>query len=158
VLDRLLSPVEVRTHVDRERHDVFRTIADPRTYPDWLVGAQRIRHVDGSFPAPHAAFDHSVGPAEGATVDDSSEVLAADPPRRLDLEVRVGPLRGEVTFLLDETGDGTWVTLRERPTGPAGAATPLLRPMLYARNRWSLRRLRHLLEATPGTTVVGTLR
>ena len=81
MLDRLRSPVEAQATVARPRHDVFRTIADPHTYPTWLVGAQRIRHVDPSFPAPSTAFDHSVGPAPGATVDDSSTALEADPPR-----------------------------------------------------------------------------
>lgn len=147
MLDRLRSPVEVQVVVARPRHDVFRTIADPGTYPGWLVGAQRIRHVDRSFPAPSTRFDHSVGLAPAATVDDSSEVLQADPPSRLDLLVHVGPVDGEVTFLLDESSDGTRVILRERPLGPAAALTPLARPLLYVRNRWSLRRLRRRLEA-----------
>ena len=98
MLDRLYSPVEARTTIHRPRHDVFRTIADPKTYPTWLVGAQRIRHVDRAFPAPATSFDHSVGPTPEATVDDSSEVLAADPPRRLELQVHVGPVDAEVTF------------------------------------------------------------
>jgi uncharacterized protein YndB with AHSA1/START domain len=157
VLDRLFSPVEARTTVARQRDDAFRTIADPRTYPSWLVGAQRIRRVDPDFPAPAAEFEHSVGPSEGATVDDSSEVLVADPPRRLDLAVHVGPLDGDVTFLLEESGGRTTVTLRERPTGRLAVLTPLLRPALYARNRWSLHRLRRLLEGSGGPDGLSTL-
>jgi uncharacterized protein YndB with AHSA1/START domain len=157
VLDRLLSPVEARTTVALGRDDVFRTIADPRTYPDWLVGAQRIRRVDPAFPAPATEFEHSVGPADGATVDDSSEVLVADPPRRLDLAVHVGPLDGDVTFLLEESAGRTTVILRERPTGRLAALTPLLRPALFARNRWSLHRLRRLLEGAGGPGDLGTL-
>jgi uncharacterized protein YndB with AHSA1/START domain len=157
VLARLRSPVEVQAAVARPRHEVFRTIADPSTYPGWLLGAQRIRHVDRSFPAPSARFDHSVGPTPAATVDDSSEVLRADPPERLDLLVHVGPVAGEVTFLLDESSQGTLVTLRERPTGAAAALTPLVRPLLYARNRWSLHRLRRRLEVRPTSGGAATL-
>ena len=151
------STVEVQALVARPCHDVFRTIADPATYPRWLVGAQRIRSVDRGFPREGTGFDHSVGPARGATVDDSSEVLAADPPHRLQLQVHVGPVDGEVTFLLDESAEGTHVVLRERPLGTAAALTPVLRPLLYARNLWSLHRLRRLLEAQPATDGAGTL-
>jgi uncharacterized protein YndB with AHSA1/START domain len=157
VLDRLFSPVEARTTVALARHDVFRAIADPRTYPRWLLGAQRIRHVDPAFPAPATQFEHSVGPAGGATVDDSSEALLADPPRRLDLAVHVGPVEGDVTFLLEESDGRTTVTLRERPTGRLATLTPLLRPVLYARNRWSLHQLRRLLEGSGGPEGLSTL-
>jgi uncharacterized protein YndB with AHSA1/START domain len=157
VLDRLFSPVEARTTVALQREVAFRTIADPCTYPRWLLGAQRIRRVDPDFPAPAAEFEHSVGPSEAATVDDSSEVLVADPPRRLDLAVHVGPVAGDVTFLLEPSGRGTTITLRERPTGPLAVLTPLLRPMLYARNRWSLHRLRRLLEGSGSPEGLSTL-
>ena len=157
VFDRLRSPVEARTTVALGRDAVFRTIADPCTYPSWLVGAQRIRRVDPEFPAPDAEFEHSVGPAEGATVDDSSEVLVADPPRRLDLAVHVGPVSGDVTFLLEEAGGATTIRLRERPTGRLAALTPVLRPLLFARNRWSLHQLRRLLEGAGGPGDLGSL-
>jgi uncharacterized protein YndB with AHSA1/START domain len=157
VLDRLFSPVEARTSVALARPDVFRAIADPRTYPSWLLGAQRIRHVDPAFPAPASQFEHSVGPVDGATVDDSAEALAADPPHRLDLSVHVGPVEGDVTFLLEESGGGTTVTLRERPTGRLAVLTPLLRPLLYARNRWSLHQLRRLLEGSGDPEGLSTL-
>src|SRR5690606_7522428 len=84
-LRRLWSPVEVHEVVGSSRPDVFRTLADPTTYPDWLVGAQRIRHVDPAFPAPSSGFDHSVGPTPSATVDDSTEARRVEAPARLDL-------------------------------------------------------------------------
>jgi hypothetical protein len=80
VLDRLFSPVEARTTVALPRDAAFRTIADPRTYPTWLVGAQRIRRVDPTFPAPAAEFEHSVGPSEGATIDDASTSRSTSVP------------------------------------------------------------------------------
>jgi uncharacterized protein YndB with AHSA1/START domain len=142
----LWSPVEVRGHVAAPPEAVFAVLAEPRTYPDWLVGAQRIRSVDRDFPAPGAGFDHSVGPTEATTVDDSSEVLDADPPHRLSLLVHAGLLHARVDLLLVPRDDGTEVRFRERPVGWAAALTPLVRPTLHARNLESLRRLSDLVE------------
>ena len=112
--------------------DVFATIADPRTYPDWLVGAQRIRSVDPSFPAPGAEFEHSVGPTDAVTVDDSSEVLETDAPHHLRLEVRAGVFTATVDFEVHDAGDGSDVRFRELPPGgPAphpALATAAVRP------------------------------
>jgi len=142
------SPVEVRQTIDAARDDVFNTIADPRTYPDWLVGAQRIRHVDKAFPEPGSRFDHSVGPTEEVTVDDDTKAIAVQGHRRLVLEVHAGPLQGEVEFKLKKRGDdATEICLRERAIGsPAVVLTPLMRPVLAARNHASLRKLKELLE------------
>ena len=103
-------------------------LAEPRTYPDWLVGAQRIRGVDADFPSQGAEFDHSVGPTSATTIDDSTEVLLVDRPSRLTLLARVGPLHAQVDMLLEPTPGGCVVRFRERPAGWAMALTPFLRP------------------------------
>ena len=135
------SPVEVRQPITAARDEVFAVISDPRTYPDWLVGAQRIRDVDPDFPEPGAEFDHSVGPTDDVTVDDSTKAIAKQGHRRLVLQVHVGPVTGEVEFLLKSHSAWTEVIMRERPVGPAGVFTPLLRPLLAARNKKSLKQL-----------------
>lgn len=144
----LWSPVEVRRSIGASRSAVFEVLAEPRTYPDWLVGAQQIRHVDPAFPAPGTEFHHSVGPAEDATVDDSTESVAVEADRRLVLEVRAGPVRGEVEFSLHPgaSEQSTEVVMREVPIGAGRLATPVVRPILAARNRESLRRLAARLE------------
>lgn len=143
----LWSPVEVRRTVAAPPEEVFAVLAEPRTYPAWLVGAQRIRSVDDAFPAEGAEFDHSVGPAKVATIDDSSEVLEADPPHRLSLLVRAGPLHARVDLLVLPAEAGSEVCFRERPIGWATVLTPFVRPSLHARNRESLRRLAGLVES-----------
>jgi uncharacterized protein YndB with AHSA1/START domain len=148
VVDGLLSPVEVRRRVPGSPEATYEVLADPRTYPRWLVGAQRIRHVDPSFPAPDAGFDHSVGPTQDVTIDDDTRSLQADPPHRLVLDVHIGPVTGIVEFRLARADDGTDLRFRERLTGPAAALTPLLRPLLYARNLVSARRLERLLASS----------
>ena len=47
--------------VDSPPSRVFAVLADPTTYPDWLVGAQAIRDVDPAWPAPGAKFSHRIG-------------------------------------------------------------------------------------------------
>jgi uncharacterized protein YndB with AHSA1/START domain len=147
VLADLWSPAEVSRDVTAPPEAVFAVLSDPRTYPDWLVGAQRIRAVDPTFPAPGAEFDHSVGPTEGATVDDSSEVIDADPPHHLALEVRVGILAGVVELDVLPSGAGSTIRFRERPIGPAAVLTPLVRPLLRRRNATSLEQLAEQLAA-----------
>jgi uncharacterized protein YndB with AHSA1/START domain len=142
------SEVEVTTRATPEA--VYALLEEPRTYPDWLVGAQAIRGVDPAFPAPGSTFDHRVGPSTQATVADHSEAIDADPPHLLSLRVHVGPVQGVARLVLDEVAPGrTRVRMQERPIGWAKALTPLLRPVLAARNRVSLQRLRALAESSP---------
>lgn len=142
----LFSAVEARTEMAATPDEVWRTIADPDTYPDWLVGAQRIRAVDPAFPKPGAEFHHSVGPVEAATVDDSTTATKAEPPYRLDLHVRAGPFRAAVELRVAPTAQGSEVRFSERATGPWAVAMPALRPFLHARNAESLRRLSGYLQ------------
>ncbi len=153
VLSSLWSPVETCRSVTHPVEAVFEALADPYTYPRWLVGAQRIRAVDDDFPAPGSEFHHSVGVADGATVDDTSSVLAVDAPHRLDLEVQVGPINGIVRFRIEPTPTGATIRMRERPAGLAKVLTPFTRPALGARNAESLRRLDVMLDddAPPDT-------
>ncbi len=113
VVRRLLSPAEVSVNIAASPEKVFAVLSDPETYPEWLAGAQRIRHVDPSFPRPGAEFDHEVGPTEDATMADDSTALVVDPPHRLQLKVNVGPVTGLVDFQLEATGEGTRITFRE---------------------------------------------
>ncbi len=142
VLERLRSPAEVRVTVPAPPDAVFAVLSDPTTYPEWLVGAQRIRQVDDDFPSEGSSFDHEVGPGSAVTIADDSEVRVSDAPSRLELEVHAGPLKGVAEFELERLADGTLVTLRERLTGSLEPAMPLLRGPIFLRNRVSLDRLR----------------
>jgi uncharacterized protein YndB with AHSA1/START domain len=142
----LWSPVEVRAEIAATPDEVFDVLAEPRTYPQWLVGAKKIRDVDSDFPAKGAEFDHTVG-AGPVSVDDSTEVLEVHRPDRLVLLVRAGHLTGEVEFLVLPSPKGTEVRFRERPIGLQLALTPFLRLSLQARNGESLKQLRELIEA-----------
>ncbi len=142
LLERLVSPSEVRTTIQASPEEVYAVLSDPDTYPEWLAGAQHIRHVDADFPNAGAGFDHEVGPTEGTTVSDDSKSLVNDPPHRLQLEVHVGPVKGIVDFQLTRTGSGTEVCFREHAAGRLRAAMPLLRGVIHLRNKASLARLK----------------
>ena len=143
---KLWSPVEVRAEIAGTPTEVFDILAEPRTYPEWLVGAKKIRDVDADFPAKGAEFDHTVG-AGPVSIDDSTQVLEVHRPDRLKLLVRAGRLNGEVEVLVLPSPKGTEVRFRERPVGLQVALTPFLRPSLQARNGESLKQLRTLVEA-----------
>jgi uncharacterized protein YndB with AHSA1/START domain len=150
----LLSPSEARTEVAASPAEVFAVISDPTTYPHWLVGAQRIRSVDPDFPRPGSDFEHSVGPADAVTIDDSTTATRSDPPHRLDLHVRAGLFHADVEMLVLPSPKGSEIRFCERPSGPWLLLTPILRPFLHARNAESLRRLGQHLDQP--TTAGGT--
>ena len=136
--------------VDRRRIDappevVYDILIDPHTYPDWVVGATRIRDVDVRWPAPGTCYHHSVG-VGAATISDSTMMLEAERPSRLVMEVRCRPLAvAVVEFIIEPDGDATMLTFIERPTGGAlGAVGVWTLPLLSLRNRMSLRRLETL--------------
>ena len=79
--------------------DVFAVLADGWVYPVWVVGASRMRAVDDDWPEVGSRLHHSAG-AWPLLIDDTSEVLAYDPPRAMVLQARgwpAGEARVEIT-------------------------------------------------------------
>ncbi|WP_421118642.1 SRPBCC family protein [Aquihabitans daechungensis] len=74
--------------------DVFDGLADPWTYPEWLVGAKEMRSVDAEWPAAGSSFHHRVGLVGPLTLADSSSSCEVDAPNLLVLEVRLVPPDG----------------------------------------------------------------
>lgn len=129
--------------IDADPEDAFATVADAGSYAHWVVGATRTEEPDGDWPQPGAEFRHrqARGPV---SVRDTTAVLAADPPSRLVLEVRARPwIVAEVELRFTREGDGTRITMEERPTGGIAGALPdpLLAPLLRLRNAEAVRRL-----------------
>jgi uncharacterized protein YndB with AHSA1/START domain len=138
----------VSSTIARPPEAVFATLANPHTYPRWLVGAKQIRSVDPGWPAAGTKFHHRVGIGGPLSVADSTSSLGADPPNRLDLQVRARPLgRGRVTFRLQPHRTGTELGFTEVPVGALRWLAPLLDPFTRARNQRSLDLLRELVEA-----------
>ena len=68
---------------------VWSVLADGWLYPLFVVGASRMREVDDPWPAVGSRLHHSVG-TWPLLVDDTTEVLEVEEPRRVLLRARAG--------------------------------------------------------------------
>ena len=138
------------TVVQASPDEVFAVLADGWAYVDWVVGCQKIRAVDEGFPAVGTAFHHRVGLVGPLTVADNTEVLVAEPGRKIVLQARARPMgTARVTLELEPFGQGTRVTIDETAGDMLTRLTslnPLVDPLVKLRNVESLRRLKVLAE------------
>jgi uncharacterized protein YndB with AHSA1/START domain len=125
---------------------VWAVLADPDGYAYWVVGSKLIRDADPEWPAPGSKFHHTIGLA-GRTVDDHTESLEAEPPRRLKHRAKGRPL-GTATVTLDliPRAGGTLVRMTENPDGiySVMALNPVVHVTTKLRNAESLMRLEEL--------------
>jgi uncharacterized protein YndB with AHSA1/START domain len=137
-------------YIDLPPRRLWRILADPFTYADWVVGAKRIRDADPHWPELGSRFHHTVGFGP-LTLRDHTEVEEVEPSRRLALRAKTRPMgTAHVIFELHEEGHGTRVTIRERPADglPARLYNGLADMLLKGRNQETLRRLKVLAEGT----------
>jgi uncharacterized protein YndB with AHSA1/START domain len=131
---------------------VWRVLADPRSYAHWVVGSKRIRDADPAWPAPGSRFHHTVGFGP-FTIDDHTECMASDPPRRLELRANARPLGiANVVLELEPSDAGTVISITENPAGIQSpfALFPPLQLLTKARNAESLARIERLALAREG--------
>jgi uncharacterized protein YndB with AHSA1/START domain len=126
---------------------VWAVLADGKKYADWVVGADKVREVEGAWPNQGAQFHHTVGVGP-LKIRDSTSVVACDPVRCLALEARVRPFgRASVVLELAASPHGTQVTMTEGPVSPIllRAAKRLFDPLIHVRNLEALRRLENVV-------------
>ena len=133
---------------------VWSVLADPPAYGYWVVGSKYVRDADAGFPAVGTKLHHTIGVGP-LPLDDHTEVLEAEPPRRLKLRAKGRPLGTAVVELeLEPRDGGTHVTITEDPDQiwmPL-KYNPILQLATRVRNARSLMRLEELAlhwEATP---------
>jgi uncharacterized protein YndB with AHSA1/START domain len=144
--ERAMAENEIVVDAPRER--VWAVLGDADTYAEWVVGAARVRDADTAWPDVGSRLHHSIGLGP-LTIDDSTEVVAADPPARLELLAHLGPLGSfRVELRLEQVGEGlTHVTMVEHPVeGVSQAAGPVGDAFGRVRNNLSLARLKALAE------------
>lgn len=145
---------EVTTELPVPAEQAWSVLADPTTYPRWLVGAVDILSVDDAWPAPGSSFRHRVGLGGPVTTEDSTSVQSVDEPRQLVLEARARPFgRAHVEIEVRPRGAGCEVAMREGMMAPLTPLTPLAQPLITARNKESLRRLRETMPEVGGGDV-----
>jgi uncharacterized protein YndB with AHSA1/START domain len=136
--------------IEADRDTVWGAVVDPRTYPEWLVGAKLIRAVDPAWPAPGSRFDHRVGFGPVA-FDDHTTVVEVDPGRLLVLRIRATfALQAVVRFELEDDPGGTHIRFEEEPARRliGNLVRPVLDPLTHGRNATSLRRLSSLVTSS----------
>ncbi|CUR62379.1 conserved hypothetical protein [metagenome] len=127
---------------------VWSVLADGWLYPLFVVGASRMRDVDEGWPAVGTRLHHSVG-SWPLLIDDTTEVLEADPSSRLLLLARGWPAgEAHVEFVLEQQGSETLVTIHEDATAGPGLLMPkpLRDVQLNLRNDETLQRLAYVVE------------
>jgi hypothetical protein len=145
----------VRKHIEARPPEVYSVLANGWEYPQWVVGTSHVRAVDAEWPAPGARLHHAVG-VWPFVLRDHTEVREAEQDKRMLLTARGWPLgEAEVEMILEPEGAGTWLTMREDPTGGAGLLlrNPLGNVLIYRRNVESVARLAALAErrTSPGS-------
>ena len=130
--------------------EVFAVLADGWLYPTWVVGAARMREVDDSWPSQRARLHHSFG-VWPFLIDDETEIIAWEPPRRAVLEARGWPLgtaRVEIAVTPDAQG-GCLVRIHEDPNKGPGQLIPkpVRQALIMIRNHETLKRLAFIAES-----------
>ncbi|MFL6061506.1 MAG: SRPBCC domain-containing protein [Marmoricola sp.] len=142
------SRATVRRRFDVGPERVWEALSDGWLYPSWVVGAARMRDVDGHWPAVGSRLHHSFGNWP-ALIDDRTEVLEAEPPRLLRLRAHGWPAgAAEVVVRIEASGSGSMVEIEEDAVRGPGTLVPMpvRQLMMVPRNKESLRRLAFIAE------------
>jgi uncharacterized protein YndB with AHSA1/START domain len=127
---------------------IFEVLMEAAAYADWVVGSDVIRDTDATWPAVGSRFHHRVGIGP-FKLNDHTEVIERDPPRKLVLHACGRPVgTAIVTMLLEPREDGTWVTMSETAGDVLShiGINPLSDWLVHLRNTESLRRLARIAE------------
>ena len=85
---------------------VWEVLAQGWTYTQWVVGNSRMRAVDPNWPEPGSSIRHSIG-IWPLVINDATIVEESEPPHKLVLRARLGPLgAARITMLLHEIPQG----------------------------------------------------
>lgn len=128
--------------------EVWDVLADGWLYPLWVVGASRMREVDGHWPDVGSRLHHSVG-TWPLLVDDETEVVEVTPGAFLSVRAQARPTgTAMVSIRLEPLGAETRVVMEEDLVKGPGALVP--KPVRELGLRWrnveSLRRLAFIAE------------
>lgn len=123
--------------------DVFDVLGDGWLFTTWVVGASRMRAEEPGWPAVGKRLHHSFGVWPFA-IDDVTTSLTWEPPERMVMQPKGWPLgEARVELTVAAHARGCKVTIVEDAVAGPGKYVPgfLLQPLLWIRNRETLRRL-----------------
>jgi uncharacterized protein YndB with AHSA1/START domain len=131
------------------REAVWRVLATPETYGEWVVGTKAIVRADADWPKEGTALEYELGVGL-LTVGDRTVVVEVDPPRLLVLRAELKRLGSAIIRIeLEERGRATLVSMDEAPVEGLvdSLHTSISDAALAKRNEVALERLRRLAEA-----------
>ena len=148
-----MAMTRLQRHVAATAGELFAILADGWLYPSWMVGASRIRAVDGTWPAPGARLHYSYG-AWPLLVDDDTELLQWEPDKKAVLQATCWPMRQATIALTPEADDasGCHLNMVAEANKGAGRLMPnVVKHALMVRyNTESLQRLAFQAERRSG--------
>jgi hypothetical protein len=142
--------IEVSHEAGTSPDNVFAVLADGWSYAGWVVGNSHVRKVDAGWPQVGTRIHHSAG-AWPVQLSDSTEVVAVEPGRFLELDAKLwlfGAARIRFTLTPTYIGHGTRIVMAEEAVRGPGSlipssvqALPVQALLLRPRNEESLARL-----------------
>lgn len=145
--------ITVTRHSAATPDAVWSVIANGWTYAAWVVGASRIRAVEGEWPHKGSRVHHSVG-AWPILLGDDTEVVDSEPGRLIRMKARTRPA-GESLVEITIEPDGSGCRLEMREDASNGALrlipAPLRQALISPRNTETLMRLALIAEKNTRT-------
>jgi carbon monoxide dehydrogenase subunit G len=120
--------VTVEQQIARDRDTVARFVMDPANDTRWIKALTSVQTLDGDVPVGVGTQVERVASFLGRRIEYVNEIVALEPGRRLAMRSVKAPFPMEVTYELEDAGDGTLI--RIRAAGDAGGFYRIAGPLL----------------------------
>jgi hypothetical protein len=139
--------VEESAPIDRPADVVFGFVSDPATYPRWRGDVVAVENVSPGPLVRGTTFDQIITSFLGRQRF-TFEVAGFEPHGRLELRATSGPVRPNVTYVVESAGRRTRLTARidVRTRGVLRLLEPLMTGGVRKRNSQDVSRLKQILE------------
>src|SRR5947208_11192932 len=141
--------VETTIEINRPRAQVAAFTIEPDNATRWYVNIAS-SEMRTERPLAVGSQIEFVARFLGRRLAYTYEVREFEPDRKFVMSTAQGPFPMETTYLFEDAGDGTRVTLRNRgePSGFATIDAPVMAAAMRGANRKDLQRLKSILENT----------
>ena len=139
--------VEDSVPIDRPAEVVFAFISDPATYPRWRGDVVAVEHVPPGPLARGSTFDQIIA-SFLVRQRLRFEVTGYEPDVRLEFRVTSGPVRPNVTYIVESVGRRTRLAARidVRTHGVLRLLEPMMTGGVKKRNTQDVSKLKQILE------------
>jgi carbon monoxide dehydrogenase subunit G len=133
--------------IKRRPSEVFAFLANFENVPRWNYAISETRTISAGEVGVGSRYRQTR--TLPARTEETFEVTAFEPDRRLSIEGAIGPFHGELTYVLEPVGDRTALTNTAilRASGPVRLLASLAAPRVRSAVRANLETLKRTLEA-----------